>query len=834
MVNVRLAVRTLTRSPIVTAIAILSLALGIGANTAIFSLYDQILLRPLPVREPDQLVNLSSPGPKQGSVSCGSAGSCDEVFSYPMFRDLERGQSVFTGIAAHTSFNANLGVTGQIPVNRSAMYVSGSYFPVLGLSASLGRLFTPDDDRAPGASPVVVLSYDYWQNGFGGRPSVLNETITVNGHPMTIIGVAPSGFRSTTMGAFPSVFVPVTMRDLLSNGGDSLGNRKSYWAYLFARRKAGVTIEQAQLALRAVYRPIITEVETPLQEGMSGKTLSEFTQKTIFLADGRGGQSDKDREARTPLLLLFAVTGVVLFIACANIANLLLARAARRSHDIAIRLALGASRRQLVTQLLMESCLLAFLGGALSIFIAKWTLSIVIGMMPSETASFLAGMMNAKVMLFAVALAVTTGLLFGMFPALHSTRPDLITIIRANTGQPSGARGAARFRTSLVTAQVALSTALLISAGLFVRSLINVSRVDLGLDVDSVVTFALSPELNGYKATRSLALIDRVQRELAATPGVTAVAAARVPVLGGSSWGTTVSVEGFTKGTGTNADARFNQISAGYFRALGMPLLAGREFDLRDVAATPKVAVVNETFARKFNLGRNPVGKFMAVGEGSDVKLDMQIVGLVHDAKYNAVKADVPPLFFTPIAQDSTVGSATFYARTTGELTALVRAVPNVIATLDANLPVQNLKTLSQEAKQSIGADRVIGILAGAFASLATLLAAIGLYGVMAYTVAQRTREFGVRMALGANAGQVRSMVLGQVARMTAIGAVIGVAAALGVGQAARSVLYGLRGSDPLVISLSVVLLGLVALGAGFVPAYRASRVHPMQALRYE
>jgi predicted permease len=727
MVNLKLALRTLTRSPIVTVVAVVSLALGIGANTAIFSLYDQILLRPLPVREPAQLVNLGAPGPKSGSVSCGSAGSCDEVFSYPMFRDLERRQTVFSGVAAHTSFNANLGVAGQIPVNRPAMYVSGSYFPVLGLNAALGRLFTAQDDRIVGANPVAVLSYDYWQNSLGGRTTVLNEMITVNGQPMTIIGVAPSGFRSTTIGAFPAVFVPITMRGVLSRDTDVFENRRSYWAYLFARRKPGVTLEQARLGLQAIYRPIITEVETPLQEGMSAEMLAQFKQKTITLEDGRRGQSQADREAGTPLMFLFAVTGVVLFIACANIANLLLARAARRSLDIAVRLALGASRRQLVAQLLTESCLLAFAGGVLSILIARWTLSVMIAMMPPETASFLAGMMNVKVMLFAVTLSVATGILFGMFPALHSTRPDLITIIRANTGQPSGARGAARFRTSLVTAQIALSTALLISAGLFVRSLINVSRVDLGLDVDRVVAFGLSPELNAYSPTRSAAFIDRVQQELAATPGVTAVAASRVPVLAGSSWGTTVSVEGFAKDA--DANARYNQISAGYFRALGMPLLAGREFERRDALTAPKVAVVNETFAKKFNLGQNPVGKFMAAGQGDDVKLDMQIVGLVHDAKYNSVKGEIPPLFFTPIAQDSTIGAVTFYARTAGESAALLRAVPPLVATLDANLPVQELKTLPQQAAQSIRSDRVIGTFAGAFASLATLLAAIGLYG---------------------------------------------------------------------------------------------------------
>jgi predicted permease len=835
MVNLKLALRSLTKSPVVTGVAVLSLALGIGANTAMFSLYDQLLRRPLPVREPEQLVNLGAPGPKAGATACTNEGSCEEVFSYPMFRDLERGQTVFTGIAAHVGFSANLGVPGQTPTNGTAIYVSGSYFPVLGVTPALGRLFTPQDDRSIGGHSIAVLSHPYWVSALGARASVLNETIYVNGQPMTIIGVAPRDFRGNrTMGVFPAVFVPLTMREVLSRGVPALEDRRAYWAYLFARLKPGVTMEQARERINATYRPIINDVEAPLQEGVSGTWLAEFRRREVTIQDGRHGQSRALHEATAPIVLLFGITGIVLFIACANIANLLLARATSRSMEMAVRLSLGATRKQLVTQLLTESFLLATLGGTLSMVLAKWTQGIVISSAPADAASFIAGMLNTPVLLFAASLSLATGLLFGLFPAMHSTRLDLITAIRGNTGQRSGARSAARFRTSLVTVQIALSMALLGAAGLFVKSLINVSRVDLGLETENVVTFRVQPELNGYETARSLALINRLQQELASAPGVMAVAASVIPLLNGSSMGGTVSVEGFEKDPDVESSASFNLVSAGYFRALGVPLLAGREFESADFSGAQKVAIVNEAFAKKFNLGRNAVGKFMSQSDGVDSKPDIQIVGLVGNAKYSAVKDEIPPLFFTPFTQNATVGSMYFYARTSGDPALLVREVPGLVARLDPNLPVQNLKTLAAQANDSIMADRLIGAISAAFAVLATLLAAIGLYGVMAYAVAQRTREIGVRMALGASGGRVRAMVLTQVARLTAVGAVMGVAGALAFGRAARSMLFGLGASDPVVIGGAVLLLTAVALAAGFVPAYRASRVHPMQALRWE
>jgi predicted permease len=419
-----------------------------------------------------------------------------------------------------------------------------------------------------------------------------------------------------------------------------------------------------------------------------------------------------------------------------------------------------------------------------------------------------------------------------MFPALHSTRPELVTTIRANAGQIAGHRAASRFRTSLVTAQIALSMALLISAGLFLKSLVNVSRVDLGLVTAKVVTFGISPELNGYEPARSRALFQRVAEELGAIPGVTAVSAGRVPVLAGSNWGSDVSVEGFRKDPDTDSNARFNEVAPGYFRTLGIPLLAGREFTAADDAGRPKVAIVNEAFTKKFGLGREAIGKRMSAGE--DDSLDVEIVGVIRDAKYSEVKDEVPPQFFTPQLQDEDVGAMVFYVKTSLDEQQLLRRIPSVIAGIDPNLPVQELKSLPRQVRENLVLDRLISTLSAAFAALATLLAAVGLYGVLAYTVAQRTREIGVRMALGADSARVLRMVLRQVGIMTLVGCTIGVAAALALGRAAASLLFGLEGHDPVVVVLSVLLLAVVALGAGYIPARRASRVNPMQALRYE
>ena len=833
MPNLRLALRTLFKSPFITLVAILSLALGIGANSAIFSLFDQILLRPLPVPNPHELVNLGAPGPKPGGQSCNQAGSCEEVFSYPMFRDLERVQSSFTGIAAHRYFGASVGYQGT-SLGADGLLVSGSYFPVLGINAAIGRLFTPDDDKTLGSHFVVVLSHDYWRTRFELNPAILNQTLTINGQAMTVVGVAPRGFNGITLGSDPDLFVPITMRGLMSPGFNQFENRRSYWAYLFARLKPGVTREQATVAINGPYSAIINDVEAPLQKGMSEQTMQRFKAKQITTEPGARGQTSFDEDARAPITILLVVTGTVLLIACANIANLLLVRGVGRSAEMAVRLSIGANRRQLITQLLTESIVLAMFGAVAGLFVAKWTLDLIASMIPAEDAGLIAFSLSPTMLLFAGGSAIVTGVAFGLFPAMHSTRPDLAGTLKNQAGQPGGAKGARRFRTTLATVQIALSMALLVPAGLFAKSLFNVSRVDLGLKADHMVTFALSPELNGYTTERTRQLFERVETELAAIPGVTSVAATIVPVLAGDNWGSDLVVEGFQAGPDTDTNGSFNAVGPGYFRTMGIPLMAGREFTAADVAGAPKVAIVNQAFARKFNLGPNPIGKRFGVGGRQKPTLDIEIVGFVQDAKYSEVKRAVPPQYFLPYKQEERLGYGYFYIRTATPPEQMLSTIPIVMRKLDASLPLGDIKTMEQQVRENVSEDRIITTLSLSFAVLATVLAAIGLYGVLAYTVAQRTREFGLRMALGADGGAVRRIVMKQVGKMAMVGGLIGLVVAVAVGRLAQSLLFEIQGHDPMVLTGATIALGLVALGAGFIPAMRASKIDPMNALRYE
>jgi predicted permease len=834
MSSFKFALRTLFKTPFVTIVAIASLALGLGATAAIFSLFNQMLLQPLPVPSPGELVNLSSPGPKPGSQSCSQQGDCDHVFSYAMFRDLEREQTVFTGLAAHRLSSANLAYGGQT-ISGDLMLVSGSYFPALRIQPALGRLIGPGDDRALGESPVVVLSHAFWTTRFAADPNVLNQTMIVNGTTMTIVGVAPRGFSGTTIGAVPKAFVPITLKDPVNPWSSRMDNRRNYFIYLFARLKPGTTIEQARASLGTKYHAIVNDVEAPLQKGMSEQTMARFRAKALGIDPGQRGQSSIPNNAGPSLKMLLGVTGFVLLIACANIANLLLVRSASRAGEMAVRLSIGASRTQLIRQLLAESLLLAVLGGVGGLFVAQWTLDLIASLLPQAATQSVEWTINGTVMIFAAALTIGTGLLFGLFPAIHSTRPDLISALKGQSGQPSGARAAARFRTSLATTQIALSMALLVAAGLFTKSLMNVSRVDLGLKADNVIMFAVSPVLNGYTADRSRQFFEQIEDRMAALPGVTGVTNALVALVAGNNWGNDVSVEAFPAGPDTDVNSRFNEIGPSYFRTLGVPLVAGREFTRADTFGAPKVAIVNEAFAKKFNLGRNAVGKRMSQNSGANAKLDMEIVGLVQNAKYSDVKRDTPPVFFIPYRQEEKVfGFTTFYVRTSTDPDAFLPNIPKAIAALDPNLPVEDLRTLPQQVRQNVFLDRMISVLSAAFALLATLLAAIGLYGVLAYTVSQRSREIGLRMALGADASRVRTMILRQVAIMTIAGGAIGLTAAAWLGRLSQSLLFQLKGYDPIVLATATIVLTLVALAAGFIPAHRASQVDPMQALRYE
>jgi len=835
MRSLKFAIRTLFRTPFVTAIAIISLALGIGATAGIFSVFHQVLLQSLAVPNPSELVNLSAPGPKPGFGNCGRAGDCELVFSYAMFRDLQKAQTVFTDIAAYVDFAANLAFEAQTSTG-DGLLVSGSYFPVLKLQPALGRLLNSNDDQLVGESQVVVLGYNYWSSRFGLDPAVLNKPLVVNGHSLTIVGVAPKGFDGTTIGMRPAVFVPITLRSLLDANHNTWSLRTDYWAYLFARLRPGVAIDAARASLGAQYYAIINDVEAPLQKDMSPQTMARFRAKPILLAPGGRGQSTVPDQAKTPLRLLFGVTALVLLIACANVANLLLARSTARAGEMAIRLSIGASRARLIGQLLTESLLLAVLGGVAGLIVAHWTLVLVTSLLPPEVQHTITFSISGTVILFGIGLTFATGLLFGLFPALHSTRPDLVSTLKNQAGQPSGAKGAARVRLLLATSQIALAMLLLASSGFFVKSLLNVSRVDLGFKIDHVATFGLSPNLNGYSVDRTRLFFQRLEDELRAAPGVTAVTMSNVPLLAGTNRSRGVAVQGFKAGPDTDSGSRYNRVGPGYFSALGIPLIAGREFTDADTVNSATVALVNQAFAKKFGLGNDAVGKLMGWAPGEDYRstLDTTIVGVVEDAKYSDVKQKVPPQFFVPYRQDKELGGMHVYVRTWADAGQAASAITAVVKRLDPTLPVEALETLPEQVRNNTYLDRMITTLSAAFALLATLLAAIGLYGVLAYTVAQRTREIGLRMALGAAPNRVRGMVLRQVAIMTLVGALVGLAGALAVGKGAQSILFQMTGADPGVLALSAVALALVALCAGFIPAHRASRVDPMRALKYE
>lgn len=829
MSHIRHAFRQLALRPALSAVVILMLGVGIGITTAFYSMFHQVLMRPLPVPEPARLVNLTEPGPKTGRISCTFVGLCgyEYVFSYPMFRDLEVKQTTFTGIAAQDGLHVNLAYGEQRRTGLGVL-VSGGYFGVLKLKPALGRLIAPQDAPRVGESTIVVLSYGYWQSDFGGDPKILGKTLTVNGQRLTIIGVAPAGFSGTTTGQRPQVFVPVTLRWLLQPTlPRDQNDRRSYWLHLFARLKPGVTTEQASAAINGLHHGILRELEASQDAPARAKRLQ---QRRIALEPGARGQSSVRLGAAQPLTLLLGITLVVLLIVCVNIANLLLARGASRSGEMAIRASIGASRRQLLAQLLAELGLLAALGAALSLPVAAAALGIVTAIMPAGLADGLALDLDPTATAFAVTVSVVTVLAFGLAPALRTARANLGLVLKGYALQSAGGRGLARGRAGLVTAQIAFSTVLLVLAGLFAQSLFNVARVDLGIDVDSLMSFQVSPRLNGYGPQQAQALYDRIERELAAQPGVTGVTSAAVPLLAGQAITPRVSLRGFEPAPGVSASAALDMVGSGFFQTLGIPLRAGRGFTGADTSKSTRVAAVNETFLRRFNLRNGALGRHFSTQRTGDV----EIVGVVADTKYSSITGRVPPQFFVPRRQVRNPPWAYFYVRAGIKPEALARMIRHVVTGLDPNLPVSNLTTMKGQIRDDTYLDRLVALLSAGFAGLATLLAAIGLYGVLAYSVTQRTRELGLRLALGADAARLRTMVLKQVALMGLAGGLIGLAAAVAIGRVGAAMLFGLSGYDPVALTAALTVMAVVVLGASYLPARRASNIEPMEALRYQ
>ncbi len=832
--DLRYAVRGLLRRPLFALVAVLSLALGIGLNTAIYSLFHQAVLRPLPVAAPGQLVNLSAPGLKQGSTSNNSAGRRDAIFSYPMYRDLAasaEAREVLQGIAAHRLFPTNIAF-GQGTIGGNGLLVSGSYFGLLGLVPTLGRLIQPGDDVHGSPARVAVLSHRYWQDRLGGDPGVLGRSVRVNGQLLEVVGVAPPGFDGTTFGTRAEVFVPIGLRwALLPQLRDDREDRTSYWVYLFARLAPGIDAARAAEALNRPYASLLREVELPLNQGLDEARQAQFLARRIEVAPGARGQSSTSESAGRPLGLLLAASGLVLLVACLNIANLLLAHGSARAGEFAVRSAIGAGQGRLVRQLLIESGLLAAFGALCALPTASLAIRALVAFLPGGEGLGLQTGLDPEALVFALAVAALTPLLFGLLPALQVARVPAITVLRGETAGATGTRSAQRFRSALATGQVAISMAALGLAGLFAQSLYNLSRVELGMQVEQVAGFSISPGRSGYDPQSSAQLIDRIEEALAAQPGVSAVGVSMVPLFTGSNWGSNVSVEGH-EASPEDPTPYFNLVGEGFFATVGMPLLAGRGFTRADAEGAAKVAVVNRRFAEDHGLMPDPVGKRMAIG-GTD-QLDIEIVGLVGDAKYGDVKEADPAVFYQPRRQNPQVGELNVYVRTQVDPSALLARIPALVAEIDPDLPVESLRTLDQTIARSLAVDRFVGSLATAFAMLATALAALGLYGVLSYTLAQRRREIGLRLALGAAPAQLSRMVLGQVARMSLAGALLGLIAALALGRAAQSLLFGLEPHDPLALAAAVLVLATVSLLAGWLPARRAARTDPLVALRHD
>jgi predicted permease len=826
--DARYAFRSLCKSPLFTVVAVLTLAFGIGANTAIFSLIDQALLQLLPVKHPEQLVVVTERGTRFGD----SWGEKD--ISYPMYRDFRDGNQVFSGMFCRFPTSVSLGY-GDRTERVAAELVSGSYFPVLGVTAIVGRILTPNDDRIPGGHPVAMLSYSFWQSRFSSDPSIVGKQIVTNGYTLTVIGVSQAGFDGVEVGYKSKIFIPMMMQVPMWPRLNRLEERRLSWVTAFGRLKPGVGILQAKASLQPLMHNILeVEVQEPTLQHYSDYDREQFLKNSVELLPGSQGWSGLREHMQTPLWVLAALSGAVLLLACANLANLLLARATTREREMAVRLAIGAGQRRIVRLLLVESLLLSITGAAVGLglaFLADRVLLATYFSADSLGDFPISPVPDVRVLIFALGMMLLTALVFGLAPAIRSSQAEIAPTLKDRGG--SGGKQVF-LRKLLVGGQMALALLLLISASLFLRTLANLEGSGPGFPTEHLMAFNVDPSLNGYTDERARDFFRRLTDELQTLPGVSSVGLSTMPILQGYGWSNPVIAEGYSADFGQEQRPICDEISPHLFTTLGLPIVAGRDFTPFD---TRPVTVINEAFAHKYFAGRNPLGLHIGLVDDRSATPDapnLEVIGVVKDLKFKNLRDSAPPQAYLPYLQADNLRFMTFYLRTRVDPQQLMEVVREQVQRLDPNVPVFDLRTIDEQIGVSLKTERLVASLSAVFGALATALAVIGLYGVMSYMVARRRREIGIRVALGALQSDILWMVMQQVVLLSGAGLGIGALLAFALGSLIRTQLYGLQPHDPLTFVSAGLVLSAAAGMAGLIPSWRASRIDPMQSLRNE
>ena len=821
--DVRYAVRILAKNPGFTFVVVLTLALGIGANAAIFSLTDKVLLQSLPVQNPDQLAVLSAYDPKDGP-------DIQSTFSYAMYTDLRDRSDVFSGVICRGSAQMNVSYADQTERVRGEL-VSGNFFDVLGVRPWVGRLFNQEDDRVPSAHPVAVISYGFWERRFGKDPGIVGKTILVNEHPLTVLGVTPPNFYGISLSNSPDVRVPMMMTPVFNPLPPTrLQSRRHQWLNVMARRKPDVSTEQAQASLDVLYRQIRESEAQQLAPTVSTFNRERFLAGKIAVLPGEQGLQHLQVEMKTSLLLLLGATIAVLLILCANLANLMMARATVRAPETAVRLALGAGRFRLLRQWLTEGVVLSILGGAIGVAIALWIKAGLMRFIPADYRANLDTANDWRLYAFILVLAIVIGLAFSFVPAIQVARQAFVSGLRLETRSFTSGGRLFSFRSALILVQVALSLPLLVSAALMLRTLQNLRAIDTGFNKENVLFASVNPTLNGYTPERSMNFYNDLLARARALPGVTSASlASDTPISGG--WDQlSLVVEGYTPREGERTSSEVTVVSSDYFKVLGIPLINGRDFNEQDRLGSPKVVILNEKMARHFFGTTDVLGKRI----GLDEVPDMTIVGVVKNAQYTDMRRDLRRHFYIPTTQEKQLTNLALHVKTASEPQIVAESLRATLKTLDPHLPLYDIKTLSTEIDDSLTQERLVTWLSWAFGGLATLLTALGLYGVLTFSVARRTREIGIRVALGAQRRDVFRLIMIRGVVLVGVGVLLGLGASFAVARLMESLLFGVTPNNPLLLALVSVGLIFIALLACYIPARRATKVDPLEALRYE